>query len=280
MIKRVYKKCLPILAFVFLLWPLSLVAQGHLEFGFHSSSWSLDVLKPLIEEGLNAMVENSLKDEIINIILEDRPRIEEIKYKQDITFDSGGNNWGFEVRWYPGGQKGSFSLGLSIEKSTMWVSLPHLAVNLTLFDTDSGKTGNFKGDASGANFEMKPLSYHLHMRWDIVPRWKIRPFITFGLGLAGTNGVLKNSMLDISFRGTVTIEGEKPNVYDEAVTKTLQEIKDDGEAEGVDFLFPPVLPFIQFNLGLKGEITPNLYLIFETGIFNGFILRWGISARI
>ena len=49
-----------------------------------------------------------------------------------------------------------------------------------LFDMDSGKTGNLKGDAGGANFEVKPLSYHMHMRWDIVPRWKIRPFLTFG----------------------------------------------------------------------------------------------------
>ena len=277
---RALKNILPIMALAVLLCPISLAAQGHFEFGFHYSSWSLDVLKSLIEEGINDAVENSLKDEIIESILEDRPGIEEVDYTQNISFDSGGNNWGFEVRWYPGGQEGSFSLGLSVEKSTMRVSLPELSVNLTLFDMDSGKNGVFQGDASGANFEVKPLSYHLHMRWDIVPRWKIRPFITFGFGLAPINAVLKNSLVDFSFTGSATIEGEEPDVYDETVTKTLQEIKDDAETEGDDFFIPPVLPFIQLNVGLKGEITPNLYVIFETGIFNGFILRGGISVRI
>jgi len=278
--KKVFKKILPVMALAFLLLPLSLTAQGHFEFGFHYSSWSLDVLKSLIEEGINDMVEDTLKDAIIDSLLEDRPGIQEVDYTQNIFFDSGGNNWGFEVRWYPGGQKSSFSLGLSVEKSAMRMSLPDLSVNLNILDTDSGKTGNFQGDASGANFEVKPLSYHLHMRWDIIPRWKIRPFITFGFGLAGTNGVLKNSLLDYSFTGTATIEGEEPDVYDETMTKTLQEIKDEAEAEGDDFIFPSVLPFFQLNVGLKGEITPNLYVIFETGIFNGFILRGGISVRI
>lgn len=278
--EKMYKKFLPVLAVVFLLWPISLAAQGHFEFGFHYSSWSLDLLKSLIEDGINDVVEDSLKDEIINSILEDRPGIQEVNYTQNISFDSGGNNWGFELRWYPKGQEGSFSLGLSVEKSAMRVSLPELSVNLTLLDTDTGKTGNFQGDASGANFEVNPLSFHLHFRWDIVPRWKIRPFFTFGFGVADTNDVLENALLDISFTGTATIEGEEPDVYDESVTKTLQEIKEEAEAEGDDFFMPPVLPFFQLNFGLKGEITPNLYVLLETGIFNGFILRAGISVRI
>ncbi len=163
---------------------------------------------------------------------------------------------------------------------TLRVSLPDLSVSLTLFDMDSGKSGNFQGDASGANFEVKPLSYHLHFRWDIVPRWKIRPFFTFGFGIADTNAVLKNSLFDYSFSGTAIIEGEESDTYDESVTKTLQEIKEEAEADGEDFIFPSVLPFVQINFGLKGELTPNLYLIFETGIFNGFVLRGGISVRI
>lgn len=278
--KRAYRIFLPAMVLVFFLGSISLSAQGHFEFGFHYSSWSLDVLKSLIEEGINDMVEDNLKDEILNSILEDRPGIEEVDYTQNISFDSGGNNWGFEVRWYPGGQDGSFSLGLSVEKTTMRVSLPDLSVNLTLLDLDSGKSGNFQGNADGANFEVKPLSYHLHFRWDIVPHWKIRPFITFGFGIADTNAVLKNSLLDYSFSGTATIEGEEPDMYDESVTKTLQEIKEEAEAEGDDFFIPPILPFFQLNVGLKGEITPNLYVLLETGIFNGFILRGGISIRI
>lgn len=209
--KITYKKFLPVLAVAFLLWPMSLAAQGHFEFGFHYSSWSLDVLKSLIEDGINEVVEDSLKDEIINSILEDRPGIQEVSYAQNISFDSGGNNWGFELRWYPKGQEGSF---------------------------------------------------------------------TFGFGVADTNAVLKDSLLDISFTGTATFEGEESDVYNESVNKTLQEIKEEADAEGDDFFMPPILPFFQLNFGLKGEITPNLYILLETGIFNGFILRGGISIRL
>ena len=51
------------------------------------------------------------------------------------------------------------------------------------------------------------------------------------------------------------------------------------EADGEDFFLPGFIPFIQINLGLKAEITDNLHLLVDAGIWNGFLLRGGIAFR-
>ena len=264
---------------VFLFLPSDLSAQGHFEFGFHYGSWGVDLLKSLIEKGISNGLERGLKDNIMNKVREVRPGIEEVFYSQDVIFDSGKDNWGIEVRWYPKGFGSSFSLGLSMEQTTMRVSVPELSVRLTAVDNDSGKQGTFTGDASGAQFEMKPTSFHLHFRWDIVPQWKVRPFITFGFGIAAGK-FFDEGRLTASFSGELQIEGEPAEYYEESIDKTLRELEEEMEEEEDEFFLPPVLPFIQFNFGIKGKLTPNLYLLVETGIFNGFVFRGGLAVRL
>jgi hypothetical protein len=258
---------------------LNLSAQGHFEFGFHYGSWNIDLLETLIEEGISKGLEEGLKESILDAIRDAGRDIEEISYAQSVRFDSWGNNWGFELRWYPGGHGRSFSLGLSVEQTTMRVSVPDLAASLTVLDVASGKQGTFQGDASGSQFEIKPLSFHLHFRWDIAPRWKVRPFITFGLGMAGGK-YIDEGRLTASFSGELQIEGQETETYEETVDKTLKELEEEMEGEDEEFFMPPFLPFIQLNLGIKGEITPNLYLLVEAGVFDGFIFRGGISIRL
>lgn len=274
---------LPAFILVISIIPLSLSASGHFEFGFHYGTWNIDVLKSLIEQGISNGLERAIKDNLWANIRKTRESLEEVAYEQDVSFDSGGNNWGFEVRFYPGGFGRTFSLGFSVERTAMWISVPELSVSLTAFDNLSGKQGTAKADASGARFGMKTLSYHLHLRWDIAPLWKVRPFITFGLGMAG-GLFLEEGRLTASYSAELTIEGEETEFYDEdTVDKTLQELREDMEGEDGEnngFFLPPVLPFIQLNLGIKGEITPNLYLLVEAGVFNGFIVRGGISVRL
>jgi len=270
-----------IFAAVFVLvFPMFLPAQGNFEFGIHYSNWSLGFLEFLVEDAVSGVLKDGLKGNVVDSFLDTRPGLIELDYDQVVSFDSGDKNWGFEVRWYPKGQTGSLSLGLSVEKTEMRISLPELSTHLRLLDTGSGKTMDFTGNASGASFKVQPLSVLFLLRWDIVPQSRVRPFITFGFGAADTNAVLKNSLLDFSFSGTAIIEGEAPEEYAESLSKSLQEIKDEAEADGHNYFVPPLLPFLQLSLGLKGEITHNLYLLVETGIFNGFVLRGGISVRI
>jgi hypothetical protein len=44
--------------------------------------------------------------------------------------------------------------------------------------------------------------------------------------------------------------------------------------------FLPIIPIIQLNLGIKGEIIKGFYILIDFGIWNGFLLRGGIAFRI
>lgn len=276
------KQCLRGIVFLiilFLVLSIPLRAQGHLEFGFHGGSWNISLLESLIERQISHAIENGLKDSILDTVRLSGRDIEEISYFQDVSFDSGGRNWGFDLRWYPGGFGRSFSLGFSVEQTTMFVSVPDLSASLVVLEKKSGKRGIFTGNADGSRFELKPLSLHLHLRWDIFPVWKVRPFITFGLGMAAGR-FLNEARLTASFNGQLQIENELTEFFEESVDKTLKEMEEELEGEDEGFYMPPFLPFVQLNIGIKGEITSNLCLLVETGIFNGFIVRAGIAFRI
>lgn len=263
--------------FFIFLSSLNLSAQGHFEFGIHYSNWSLDLLRSEIEGVIGDAFEGGIKDQFLEDIQQDYPGLKEQGYEQEISFDSGGHNYGVEIRWYPGGHDGSFSLGLSLEKTRMRVSLPRLSAQLDLKDPPTGKEAYFAGESQEAQFEMNPLSLHLSLRWDLVPSWRIRPYITFGLG-AATRTALEEATFSFAYTGELSIEGEEREEYEGSETKSLKELKEELE-EGEDFSLPAVIPFIQLNLGLKGQLTENLYLLVDAGIWNGFLLRGGASVR-
>jgi len=274
---RKIAKIFPALLIFSLVFVQDLPAQGHFEFGFHYSQWSIDILRSIIEDALSDSLETELKDKILEDIQKDYPELRERSYIQNVSFDSGGNNFGFEMRWYPAGKNGSFSLGFSVEKTTMRVSLPDVSADLSVENTFTGEVSNFKGRAN-AEFLMKPLSFHLSFRWDIMPSSRIRPYVTFGFG-AATGTALEEGQLTYAYSGDLEIEGEEPEHYESSENKTLKQLKDEMEEEGDEFILPGFLPFLQLNLGVKGAITENLYLLLDTGIWNGFILRGGIACR-
>lgn len=220
---------------------------------------------------------DNLEERIFDRIKEDYPDLEKLGYNQVISFDSNGDNYGFELRWYPGGQDGSFSLGLSVEKTTMKVSFPTVSPTLELTDG-----GTFQGNAHG-ELMMKPLSFHISFRWDIMPSWRLHPYITFGAG-AAFNNVLGETEVDYYFSGDLNILGQTLEHYQESGSKTIQEIKDEVEAEGDEFDIPGILfdvfPFVQLNFGLKGVLSENIHVLVDAGVWNGFLIRGGIAFRL
>jgi len=263
--------CVLFLFFVFLVPAAS--AQGKIEFGFHYSSWSVDVIRGLVEGMLGDALESALEDDFLSEIQNDYPYLEQESYDQDVSFDSSGDNFGFEMRWYPGGHNGSFSLGLSVEKTTMRVALTDVYASM-----DLRPDAYFNADAS-AEYTIKPLSFHLSFRWDLFPASRIRPYFTFGFG-AATGTALEESELSYDYSGQLEIQGQIQESYSESETKSLEELRQELEDEGEDFSLPGFIPFFQLNLGLKGEITRNVHLLFDAGIWNGFLLRGGIAVRL
>jgi hypothetical protein len=233
--------------------------QGHWEFGFHYSRWSVNLLRGVIEDGISEAMETELRDEILAEIQSDYPSLEDTDYNQSVEFDSSGDNYGFEARWYPGGQHGSFSLGLSVEKTSMKVSLPSISAAMGLRDQVTAQTGDFQAAAEG-EFLLKPLSFHLSLRWDIVPSSVVHPYITFGFG-AATGTALEEAVVTYEYAGDLSVPGYPSKQYG-------------------DFFLPGFIPFVQLNLGLKAVISPNIHLLVDAGVWNGFLLRGGIAFRL
>jgi hypothetical protein len=253
-------------------------SQGHWEFGFHYSRWSINLLRSVIEEGLSNALETDLKDQILEDIQADYPNLMELTYSQEVRFDSGGDNFGFEVRYYPGGEKGSFSIGLSVEKTSMRVSLPEVSASLSLSDALTQQAAHFSA-ASSAEFLFKPWSFHLSFRCDLFPSSVVHPYITLGAG-AATSSALENATVSYSYSGDLAIPGEATEEYSDSVNKSMKAIKSEMEAEGEEFFLPGFVPFFQLNLGLKAVLTPNVHLLVDAGIWNGFLIRGGVSIRL
>ncbi len=254
------------------------LAQGHFEFNLHYGRWSMNLLRPIIEDMLNEALEEHLKKNFLEDIQADHPELVEKAYSQQVRFDSSGANYGLELRWYPGGENGSFSLGLAVEKTSMKVGLPEVSAAYELEETLSHQKADFAGRASG-EFLIKPLSFHLSFRWDIIPSSPVHPFLTFGVGASG-GSALEQSTLSYSYEGTLRVTGKPEEGYSGGETKTLQELKSEREAEGEDFPLPGFFPFIQLDIGLKARLTRNLHLLVAAGIWDGFLLRGGLSLRL
>jgi hypothetical protein len=250
----------------------NLSAQGHFEFGFHYGRWSLNLLGNLIEDAISDSLETDLKESILEDIQADYPFLQEDTYTQNVDFDSSGHNYGFELRWYPSGQSGSFSLGLSVEKTRMTVGLTEVTSQLTFTDGSS-----FAGTTSG-EFEINPLTFLLSVRWDLMPSSRVTPYITFGLGGAMISSI-EDDEVTWSYTGELDIEGQMPEMYSDSETKTVEELIDELEAEDEEFIGLGFIPFVMLNLGLKGKLAENIHLLVDAGVWNGLVLRGGVALR-
>jgi len=269
-----------LISIVLLVFFLALPArpQGRWEFGFHYSRWSINLLRGMIEDGISEAMETELRDEILAEIQSDYPTLVDTAYSQSVDFDSAGDNFGFEARWYPGGQNGSFSLGLSVEKTTMKVSLPSISAAMSLRDQLTSQSAGFQASAGG-EFLLKPLSFHLSLRWDIVPSSIVHPYVTLGFG-AATGTALEDAEVTYYYDGDLAVPGQAPRHYGDTFRKSLSQLRDELEEEGEDFFLPGFIPFFQLSLGLKAVLSPNVHLLIDAGVWNGFLLRGGIAFRL
>jgi len=246
---------------VFLFSQLAL-AKKNWHIGAHYGIWTLSPVKSMIEDAIGDMLESEFQElieEYLEIIDPDW------EYTQDIDFGSDGNNLAFEVRFYPAGEDGSFSIGLAVEKSELELTLDG-SIRYELVD-DSYAQGS-----ANTKLLLEPTSYLLSLRWDIKASSRLHPYIGFGVGIGSLNGVL-------------TYDDVSVEAYDASTATTVTVTYPPGQMDLADLLedagYPTIpLPILQLNLGLNFEITNNLHLLLDAGIWDGFLVRGGVSLRI
>ena len=252
----------------------ALVAQGHFEFGGHYGRWSLNLLGNLAKDALDDATKDEIQDRILTDIQDSYPGFSLTSYEQNLDFNSSGDDFGVGFRFYPGGHRGSFSLGVSVEKSTFKV-LPSVTTLMQLQDSGTMATATFNGIAD-ASAIIKAMSLLLTFRWDIFPSAVIHPYITFGGGIS-TAKALDDSILSYSYSGQLSGSAIPTETVEGSDTKTLRELKDEAET---DFPLPNFLPFIQLNVGLKARVTKNIHVLVDAGIFDGLMISGGLAVRL
>lgn len=271
-------RLIPVFVLVFLLAGPGLMAKGHFEIGFHYSGWSLNIIKNLVGDAFDNMAENFV-DETEKEIQNDNPDFYTEDWSSDSDFNADGSNWGIEMRWYPGGHDGSFSLGLSIEKTTINLNMDRAYVDVFLWNDVEALSGTAQINASGG-LMMKPMAFMLSFRWNIHPVGRISPYFQWGFGFASIQS-LKDAELSFNYNYTFKVTGEEDETGGDSENRTLGELDDERVADGEESMFDkiPFFPFVNMVIGIRARIVQNVHLLVEGGIFNGFIIRGGLSIR-
>ena len=242
-----------IISTIFLFSQLAL-AKGKWQIGPHYGTWSLRLIEPMIENYLEDMLDSQLAELA-------GPGGD---YSQSVDLSSHGSNLGLEVRFYPAGEDGSFSIGLAVEKS-------QLRLNLDMLIWYKLADGSYLDASANAALLLEPTSYLLSLRWDIKASSRLHPYIGFGAGIGTLNGLL-------TYEGTIEVYDAPTDIIPIVETYTdeldIADLLEDAGYQGIP------LPILQLNLGLNYEITNNVYLLLDAGIWDGFLVRGGVCLRV
>jgi len=235
------------------------------EIEVHFGHWSLNLVKGLFEDRLLDELGDTISDEIVEEVKGRHPGVKSSVFEHSMAFDSGGATYGVEFRLYPGGREGPFSLGLSLDRTTMRLSVQGAATQKFQDGTSA------EVEDAWAEINLHPFFTLLNFRWDFVPSWRITPYFILGLGVAALDG-------EVAYRysGAYRWSGPSETVSGED-TKTIKEAEEEFAGEPTDFNIPNILPLLQLSLGVRAEIIPSLHLRVEAGIWDGVILRAGMA---
>jgi hypothetical protein len=229
------------------------------EIGVHYSLWSIDQIKSFFEDSLTKRIGREIGEEVTALINDSHTGLIRSAYQQNLLFDSGGSNFGLEIRYYPKGEFGSFSFGLSLEKT-----------NITLRVDGPVKqefsNGTYADVEAQSFIELNPVSTNLSFRWDMKPDWIVSPYFVLGFGLGVLNGTV-----GYEYQGVYKWSGPEQTIRDEQI-KTIKETE-----EEIDYNLPNIFPLLQANLGLRADVFPFMSLRAEVGFWDGLVIRAGIS---
>jgi len=244
--------------FLFALFSQSALAKREWQISFHYGLWSLAPVEPIIE----SLIGDELESEFERLIGEYSEIIDQDgAYSQSIDFSSEGKNLALEIRFYPAGEDGSFSIGLAGEKSELELILEGSA-RYELTD------GSYVQGSGNGELLLELTSYHLSFRWDAKPSRRLHSYISLGGGIGSLKGNLFYEATG-EFYDTSTTEFIYVTYSDEINLDFL---------EYTDYKVTPLI--LQLNLGLNFKIIDNLSILLDVGIWDGFLVRGGLSLRV
>ena len=191
-------------------------------------------------------------------------------YDGPIEFDTYGHNYGFSLRYFPGGKQGSFSIGISYERN-------YFNADINGSYTETTASGTITKSGSGY-IDLSPHSFNVDVRWEILPSSKLHPYVGIGLGIGPQRGdIVFTTVTETDTGGVITTETVTEELtLKEAIRKIEQEQEKD---EDEDYYMVDFFPIVYLNLGLRAEVARNFFLLGEVAIYDGFIARGGVSFR-
>ena len=235
--------------------------DGKVELEFHYGSWSVDLVKGLFEESITDGLADRLRDEVTREVEKQGVKVTYTSSENTLGLDTEGHNFGFGLRVYPGGRNGSFSVGLSLEKTRLV-----LALKGGLKNTFVG--GSYATVDADASIETSPWTTHMSFRWEFLPRRRVSPFFNFGLGVGALGG-----------RVTYHFVGDYLGGLEDRHLEDSDDLDFDGVEQKWDVTIPNYVPFVHLGLGVRGRIIAGLSANVEAALWNGLVLRAGVAYR-
>lgn len=237
--------------------------SGKLEIGIHYGPWTLKPFSNYFEEDLLEEISDEVRKRVNDEINSLYPGVGDTvtEYEDPLDFSSSGSNFGVELRFYPKGKEGSFSLGLSIEKTKIKIKAEGPITQYYIAGANSTVDGL-------GYVTTNPLSMNLSFRWDFNPAWRVSPYFVCGFGFATLVGEVGYEWI-----GTYhwrNVSGQLGG----SDTLTFQDVEWEASEN-----IPNIFYLVQLNLGVRARITPNIYLNAEAGFWDGMVFRAGVFYR-
>jgi hypothetical protein len=244
--------------------------SGKFEVSVYYGRWTLS---PIIS-ALESEITEELGKEIRDSITAQAPvPVTPTTYEEQFNISSGGPNYGIEVRFYPQGRSGAFSLGFSLDKVTMRVSADEGYIRQNYEEGIGDEKAYAEAEGTG-EIVLKPLFTTLSFRWDFKPEWIVSPYYVMGLGVAALDREnVDKHYVNYEYSGEFRWMSYTQQVSG-SETKSLQDLEEEGDTN-----IPNLLPVLWLGLGVRANVTPNLVVKGEVNFWDGFVFRAGVGGR-
>ncbi len=235
---------------------------GHWEVSGHFSYWTINPILSVFEGTLTNKLGNEIQNEIDKKLRQSHAGLVGAKFTPNLQIDSGGSNYGLEMRYFASGWAGTFSFGVSLESTTLSLSL-----------TGTPEQIFTNGTVADANVtaEMKTVpvfTTNFSFRWEI-GSGRVRPYFVLGLGFGKLDG-----SFSYSYSGTYRYSSLQEEIPAASVNKDFATLSQD-----IDFTIPKMFVIFQLHFGLKIDLIKGLSLLGEAGLWDGLLLRGGLAYR-